>query len=245
MALPKSANINIVTMALLKSADVKITTMALLKSANVNITTMALLKSANVNIITMALQKSANVNIATMASQKMLCFVGVNLADRKFVIANAQVETSPIIFCNDGFCDLTGFTRAEVMQKPCTCDFLHGPVTSTMAVLQIKDALQGTEERQVEILCYKKDDACEFCIGDRFVCSILIAPVKNEHGEIILFIINFEDITEAMAINKRELQHNYRNSKIKLSTNNCHQSATLEQLPQTEKTIDKLNKGTF
>lgn len=43
------------------------------------------------------------------------------------------------------------------MQKPCTCDFLHGPVTSTVAVLQIKDALQGTEERQVEILCYKKD----------------------------------------------------------------------------------------
>jgi len=26
---------------------------------------------------------------------------------------------------------------------------------------------------------------------------VLVAPVKNEHGEIILFIINYEDITDA------------------------------------------------
>lgn len=73
------------------------------------------------------------------------------------MIANAQIETSPIIFCNDGFCELTGCTRAEVMQKSCICDFLHGPLTSSVGILQIKDALQGSEEKQVEILYYKKD----------------------------------------------------------------------------------------
>ncbi|XP_052246974.1 potassium voltage-gated channel subfamily H member 6-like [Dreissena polymorpha] len=110
--------------------------------------------------------------------------------NRKFVIANAQIESSPVIFCNDGFCELSGYSRAEVMQKACLCDFLHGPLTSAMAIMQIRDALQGSEEKQVEILYYKKE-------GSKFLCSVLVAPVKNEHGEIILFIINYEDITDA------------------------------------------------
>ncbi|KAL3831230.1 hypothetical protein ACJMK2_023007, partial [Sinanodonta woodiana] len=123
---------------------------------------------------------------------------------RKFVIANAQIESNPIIFCNDGFCELTGYSRAEVMQKSCLCDFLHGPQTNTYVILQIKDALQGLEEKQVEILYYKKDSS-------KFLCSVLIAPVKNEGGEIIMFIINYEDITD----NKQSLEHvrNFRQNR--------------------------------
>ena len=77
------------------------------------------------------------------------------------MIANAQVEQKPIIFCNDGFCELSGYSRAEVMQKPCTCDFLHGPLTTAYAIRQIKDALSGSDEKQVEVLYYKKDG--EYC----------------------------------------------------------------------------------
>ena len=79
------------------------------------------------------------------------------LTDRNFVIANAEVENKPIIFCNDGFCDLSGYARADVMQKPCTCDFLHGPLTSSYSIRHIKNALDGCEEQQVEAQYYKKD----------------------------------------------------------------------------------------
>ena len=79
------------------------------------------------------------------------------VSDRNFVIANAQVDKKPIIFCNDGFCDLSGYTRAEVMQRPCTCDFLHGPLTASYAIREIRDALEGTEEKQVEAMYYRKD----------------------------------------------------------------------------------------
>ena len=77
--------------------------------------------------------------------------------DRNFLIANAQVDNKPIIFCNDGFCDLCGYSRAEVMQKACSCDFLHGPLTTSYGIRQIKEALTGSEEKQVEVLYYKKD----------------------------------------------------------------------------------------
>jgi PAS domain S-box-containing protein len=67
------------------------------------------------------------------------------------------VESIPIIFCNDGFCELTGYSRAEVMQKSSICDFLHGPLSSSFGIMQLKQSLHGTEEKQVEILYYKKD----------------------------------------------------------------------------------------
>ncbi len=43
------------------------------------------------------------------------------------------------------------------MQKPCSCDFLHGEETSVDAVSKIKEALTKGEESQVEITYYKKD----------------------------------------------------------------------------------------
>ena len=45
------------------------------------------------------------------------------------------------------------------MQKPCTCDFLHGPLTASYAINNIKAALESTEsdEKQVEVMFYKKD----------------------------------------------------------------------------------------
>ncbi|CAL1267190.1 unnamed protein product [Larinioides sclopetarius] len=114
-------------------------------------------------------------------------FEGLN---RRFLLANAQVENFPIIYCNDGFCDLVGFSRAELMQKPATCDFLHGPLTSSQATAQIRESLTTCLEKQLEIIYYRKD-------GTKFLCSQVTAPIKNEEGEISMFIMNFEDITDA------------------------------------------------
>lgn len=78
-------------------------------------------------------------------------------ADRKFVIANARAENCAIIYCNDGFCEMTGFSRPDIMQRPCTCDFLHGDLTDKDAVSQVSQALLGSEERKVEIIYHRKD----------------------------------------------------------------------------------------
>ncbi|XP_054870303.1 potassium voltage-gated channel subfamily H member 2-like [Amphiprion ocellaris] len=77
--------------------------------------------------------------------------------NRKFIIANAQVENCAIIFCNDAFCGMCGYTRAEVIQKSCTCSFLYGPHTERPAMAQMAKALLGAEERKVEISLYTKD----------------------------------------------------------------------------------------
>ncbi|XP_074120854.1 voltage-gated inwardly rectifying potassium channel KCNH6 [Sminthopsis crassicaudata] len=111
---------------------------------------------------------------------------------RKFLIANAQIENCAIIYCNDGFCQLFGYSRMEVMQRPCTCDFLTGPDTPQSAVSQLAQALLGAEERKLEILYYRKDASC-------FRCLVDVVPIKNEEGNVIMYILNFEDLAQLLA----------------------------------------------
>ena len=44
--------------------------------------------------------------------------------DTNFVLGNAQIVDWPIVYSNDGFCKLSGYHRAEVMQKSSTCRYL-------------------------------------------------------------------------------------------------------------------------
>ncbi|CAF1013702.1 unnamed protein product [Rotaria sp. Silwood1] len=106
--------------------------------------------------------------------------------NRRFLISNAQLVNKPIIYCNDAFCELIGYSRADVIQKACTCEFLYGAETSEKAAKQIRHALQGSDEKEVDIILYKND-------GMKFRCSVLIAPVKNESCDIILYILEFTE----------------------------------------------------
>ncbi|EEC03992.1 hypothetical protein IscW_ISCW003231, partial [Ixodes scapularis] len=33
--------------------------------------------------------------------------------------------------------------------------------------------------------------------GSKFLCSQVVAPIRNEDGDICMFIVNFEDVTDA------------------------------------------------
>ncbi|XP_051565540.1 potassium voltage-gated channel subfamily H member 7-like isoform X2 [Myxocyprinus asiaticus] len=109
--------------------------------------------------------------------------------NKKFIIANARVQNCAIIYCNDGFCEMTGFSRPDVMQKSCTCDFLHGEQTTRHAIAQVAQALLGSEERKVTITYHRKD-------GSDFLCDTHIIPVKNEEGVVMMFILNFDYVLD-------------------------------------------------
>lgn len=79
------------------------------------------------------------------------------LSDSNFILANAQVRRGfPIVYCSDGFCDLTGFARTEVMQKNCSCRFLYGAETSEPILQHIEKVLDSRQEYQTEVCFYKK-----------------------------------------------------------------------------------------
>ncbi|KAM6965991.1 potassium voltage-gated channel subfamily H member 4a isoform 2-T2 [Tautogolabrus adspersus] len=79
-----------------------------------------------------------------------------------FLLGNAQGRHGyPIVYCSDGFCELTGFVRTEVMQKTCTCSFLHGVETNESVIQQLDKALEGQQEFQGEVCLYRKNDVSE------------------------------------------------------------------------------------
>ncbi|XP_026180204.1 potassium voltage-gated channel subfamily H member 4a [Mastacembelus armatus] len=108
-----------------------------------------------------------------------------------FLLGNAQGRYGyPIVYCSDGFCELTGFVRTEVMQKTCTCSFLHGAETSEDVIQQVDKALQGQQEYQGEVCFYRKN-------GNPFWCLLDIVPIKNEKGEVVLVLLSFKDVSES------------------------------------------------
>ncbi|CAI5765584.1 potassium voltage-gated channel subfamily H member 3 [Podarcis lilfordi] len=107
-----------------------------------------------------------------------------------FVLGNAQVRGAfPVVYCSDGFCELTGFSRAEVMQRCCACSFLYGPDTSELVRNQIRKALDERKEFKAELILYRKS-------GVPFWCLLDVVPIKNEKGEVALFLVSHKDITE-------------------------------------------------
>lgn len=44
-------------------------------------------------------------------------FSSLVISDSNFVLGNAQVSGYPIVYCSDGFVELSGFSRAQIMQK--------------------------------------------------------------------------------------------------------------------------------
>ncbi|XP_059834536.1 potassium voltage-gated channel subfamily H member 2-like isoform X3 [Hypanus sabinus] len=113
--------------------------------------------------------------------------------NRKFIIGNARVNNCAIIFCNDAFCQMCGYSRAEVIQKPATCDFLYGSRTKQSATLQITQALHSSQGQKVELLLYRKDGSC-------FLCLVDVVPVRCERGSVIMFILNFEATMEEVML---------------------------------------------
>ncbi|KAM6189049.1 voltage-gated inwardly rectifying potassium channel KCNH3 [Sarcoramphus papa] len=106
-----------------------------------------------------------------------------------FVLGNAQVPSAfPVVYCSDGFCDLTGFSRAEVMQRCCACSFLYGPDTSELLRQQLRRALDEHQAFKGELILYRKS-------GVPFWCLLDVVPIKNEKDEVALFLVSHKDIT--------------------------------------------------
>uniref|UniRef100_A0A8C2K3X6 Voltage-gated delayed rectifier potassium channel KCNH4 n=1 Tax=Cyprinus carpio TaxID=7962 RepID=A0A8C2K3X6_CYPCA len=158
-----------------------------------------------------------------------------------FILANAQVSKGfPIVYCSDGFCELTGFARTEVMQQSCACKFLYGPETSEHIILHVDSAFEDRSEFKEEIMFYKKS-------GSVFWCLLDIVPIKNEKGDVVLFLASFKDITDTKAkCCRREKVKGgspFSSTRLRSSTVLYHISGHLHNRQKQSKI--KLNKNVF
>ena len=113
-------------------------------------------------------------------------------ADSNFVLGNAQSSGYPVVYCSDGFCDLTGFPRAQVMGKRCACKFLYGSNTSDMEKDKIKNALDCVEELKTEIVLYKRNSQylCFFISSTSSLSAIYDSTYVRKDNSSVSDILN-------------------------------------------------------
>lgn len=111
-----------------------------------------------------------------------------NGTDCNFILANAQIVDYPIVYCNDGFSKMVGYSRAEIMQKPCCLSFMYGEHTDPMAVQRLQFSLDNNRTEQTEIGLLKKNKTQIWLI-------VHISPIQDDKNRVVLYLCQFKDIT--------------------------------------------------
>ncbi len=95
------------------------------------------------------------------------------------VISNPRLDDNPIVACNDAFCELTGYSRDEILGR--NCRFLAGPGTEPWLTEEIRAGVRERRSVLVEILNYKRD-------GTPFRNAVVVAPMYDEEDELLYFV---------------------------------------------------------
>ncbi|XP_067277030.1 potassium voltage-gated channel subfamily H member 5 isoform X2 [Pseudorasbora parva] len=109
-------------------------------------------------------------------------------SETSFLLGNAQIVDWPVVYSNDGFCKLSGYHRAEVMQKSSTCSFMYGELTDKKTIEKVRQAFDNYESNCFEVLLYRKNRSPVWFY-------MQIAPIRNENDKVVLFLCTFKDIT--------------------------------------------------
>jgi PAS domain S-box-containing protein len=110
------------------------------------------------------------------------------------LITDPRQADNPIIFCNQAFMTLTGYSADELIGR--NCRLLQGPNTDPDAVSRLRDAVAAAEDVALDILNYRKD-------GTPFWNALFVSPVRNADGDVIYFFASQLDFT---TIKSKELE---------------------------------------
>lgn len=108
-----------------------------------------------------------------------------------------------IVFVNEAFERLTGYTDAEVIGR--TPRILQGPESDPGALRRIREALAAGRHIREEVLNYAKD-------GREYILEINLHPVRDAEGTITHFVAVERNITEERAVQEalRESEERFR-----------------------------------
>ncbi len=114
----------------------------------------------------------------------------VEQANEAVLITNSASPDDPgrrIVFVNDAFEEMTGYSEAEVLGE--TPRILQGPETDQAVLDSLQEVLESGEQWEGEAVNYRKD-------GTPFYVQWNVAPVRNEEGDIEHWVSIQRDVTD-------------------------------------------------
>ncbi|MBB3193625.1 histidine kinase famiy protein [Roseateles terrae] len=113
-------------------------------------------------------------------------FAAVQATRMPMVVADPRQPDTPLVFANQAFLEMTGYSEEEIIGK--NCRFLQGPETDPSTVALISEALRAERELTVELLNYRKD-------GSTFWNALFLTPVRNEEGDLLYYFSSQLDVS--------------------------------------------------
>jgi PAS domain S-box-containing protein len=125
-------------------------------------------------------------------------------------ITDPSLPDNPMIYVNDAYERLTGYSREEVIGR--NCRLLQGPETREEPVAEMASAVDAGEPVTAELRNYRKD-------GSMFWNRVDIAPIL-EDGEVAYFVGFQTDVTRRVLAERaaRERAEELRDERTALAT---------------------------
>ena len=153
-------------------------------------------------------QKDAEAEVTEDKDETSPFVIAAETTRMPMVFTNAGEADNPIIFANDSFLKLTGYSRDEVLAQ--SFNFLLADETDPSDLKEIAGAFMGKDD-DAEIRYRKKD-------GSVFCASIFVNPVLDEHGQVFQHFVSLVDTTRHHLARKHaamlidELNHRVKNT---------------------------------
>ncbi|XQU08938.1 PAS domain S-box protein [Halomonas sp. LY9] len=114
------------------------------------------------------------------------------------LIADARHPDLPIIYANQAFSTMTGYSQHEVLGQ--NCRFLQGPDSDAVMVSKLRRGIQEQRETHVTLCNYRKD-------GTPFWNDLYVAPVRDGSGNVTHFVGVQHDISKHKAYEAQLAYH--------------------------------------
>ena len=131
------------------------------------------------------------------------------------VMTDPRQDDNPIVFANEAFYKLTGYSAGEVVGR--NCRFLQGPETDPTTVARLREAIAACRPIELEVRNHRKN-------GEAFWNRLVVAPVRDEAGDVAYFFASQVDATL-----ERETIPGLRTSNTELLAENTDSAHALAQ----------------
>jgi PAS domain S-box-containing protein len=111
----------------------------------------------------------------------------IDNANVAITLSDPSQEDNPLVYVNNGFTELTGYSVEESLGR--NCRFLLGEQTDPEKASMLREAIDEEEPVTVELRSYRKD-------GTEFWNHVTLTPIYDDDGDLIRYLGTQQDVTE-------------------------------------------------
>lgn len=110
-----------------------------------------------------------------------------NASDAISITEAVHGQGDRLIYVNESFCQLTGYSKDELLGKP--LEILSGPGTDGAEIGRLLEAVSAGQPYRAEVMAYRKD-------GSTYYHEISYTPFRDPAGRVSHFIGISRDVTQ-------------------------------------------------